>query len=40
VTLAIACNSTTAPYDPVLLIALSTIFLFLIIPTTAHRGRV
>ena len=34
-TFAISCHSTPAPYDPILLVALSDICLFLIIPATA-----
>jgi hypothetical protein len=40
VTFAISCNSTPASYDPILLVALSIICLFLIIPTTAALGAV
>ena len=37
-TFAISCNSTPAPYDLILLVALGVICLFLIIPTTAALG--
>jgi type IV secretion system protein TrbB len=36
---AISCNSTPAPYDAILLVALNDIWLFLIIPTPAASGR-